>query len=61
MLSGRLRLRPQHALSVADGAENMGWKDHVAMFIALLQTVALPILVLIVVILIALVLIRAFA
>ncbi len=39
----------------ADQGERFGWKDYVALFIALLQTVALPMLVLIVIIIVVLV------
>jgi hypothetical protein len=37
-----------------DDGKGPGWKDYLAIFIALLQTVALPILLLIVIILVAL-------
>jgi hypothetical protein len=45
------------AAAAADDA-NLGWKDYVALFIALLQTVALPMVVLIVIILAALAVLR---
>lgn len=38
--------------------KKLGWKDYLAIFIALLQTVALPMLVLVAVILVALVILR---
>lgn len=41
-----------------EDGKRLGWKDYLALFIALLQTVALPILVLIVAILAALVILR---
>jgi hypothetical protein len=42
---------------MADG-EGLGWKDYLALFLALLQTVALPLLLLVAVILAALVILR---
>lgn len=41
-----------------DGSKRLEWRDYLALFIAMLQTVALPVLVLIVVILGALVVLR---
>jgi hypothetical protein len=41
-----------------DDAQGLDWKDYVAIFIALLQTVALPVLVLIFMILAALAVLR---
>jgi hypothetical protein len=41
-----------------DDGKNLGWQDYVALFIALLQTVALPILLLIVMVLAALAVLR---
>jgi len=38
--------------------KQLGWKDYIALFIALLQTVAVPLLVLIVIILVALAVLR---
>jgi hypothetical protein len=45
-------------IGARDDGKSLGWKDYVAIFIALLQTVALPMLVLIVIILAALVVLR---
>jgi hypothetical protein len=45
-------------IGAEDDAKALGWKDYVALFIALLQTVGLPLVVLIVVILAALALLR---
>jgi hypothetical protein len=41
-----------------DGGQKLDWKDYLALFIALLQTVGLPILILILMILAALVILR---
>lgn len=41
-----------------DDGKGLGWKDYVALFIALLQTVALPMLLLIVMILAAVAILR---
>jgi hypothetical protein len=41
-----------------DDGKGLGWKDYVAIFIALLQTVALPILLLIVMIVAAVAVLR---
>jgi hypothetical protein len=42
-----------------DQSLHLGWKDYLALFVALLETVALPVVVLIVILLIFLLLIRA--
>ena len=44
--------------TAGDDGKRLGWKDYLALFIALLQTVALPILLLIVIILLALAILR---
>jgi len=44
--------------TAGDDGKGLGWKDYLALFIALLQTVALPILLLIVIILLALAVLR---
>jgi len=44
--------------AAGDDGKRLGWKDYLALFIALLQTVALPILLLIVIILLALAILR---
>lgn len=46
------------AIGAEDDGKSLGWKDYLALFIALLQTVALPIVLLIVMILLALAIIR---
>jgi hypothetical protein len=45
-------------IGAEDDGKRLGWKDYLALFIALLQTVALPMLVLIVIILGALAVLR---
>jgi len=40
------------------GGEKLDWKDYIAMFLALLQTVALPLILLIVAVLVVLVVLR---
>jgi len=44
--------------TAGDDGKSLGWKDYLALFIALLQTVALPILLLIVIILVTLAVLR---
>jgi hypothetical protein len=45
-------------VAAGEDGKRVGWKDFLALFIALLQTVALPLLLLIVVVLLALAVLR---
>jgi hypothetical protein len=44
--------------NAGDDSKTLGWKDYLALFIALLQTVALPMLVLVVIVLAAVAVLR---
>lgn len=44
--------------AAGDDGKGLGWKDYLALFIALIQTVALPILLLILLVLVALAILR---
>ena len=45
-------------MSGSDDGKKLGWKDYLALFFAMVQTVALPLIVVIVILLAALVVIR---
>jgi hypothetical protein len=51
---------PEAVGGSGDEGKGLDWKDYVAIFIALLQTVALPILLLILIIIAAVVVLRLF-
>jgi hypothetical protein len=58
LISGAPAFRPMSGEAEGGGEKRLDWKDYLALFVAMLQTVALPMILLIVAILAALVIFR---